>query len=53
MNNIWHKSTLNQGQITSQFRVNLINAVGEQGNWGESRNPYKMAELLKKTSGFS
>ena len=37
---------------TSQFCGNLINAVGEQGNWGESRNPSKMAELLKETSGF-
>ena len=39
--------------ITRQFRGNLINAVGEQGNWGELRNPSKMAELLKETSGFS
>ena len=23
------------------------------GNWGESRNPSKKAELLKETSGFS
>ena len=34
---------------TSQFHGNLINAVGEQGNWDESRNPSNMAELKKKT----
>ena len=34
---------------TSQFRSNLTNAVGEQGNWGGSRNPSKMAELIKET----
>ena len=43
---------------TSQFRGSLINAVGGQGNWDESRNLSKddrinKGNIKKRSAGFS